>query len=819
MDKNDNNIFNKASKGPDASDIFAIPPVKDVSAEDMFDADEKTLKALNKKPAQRIVEVAADTVSSSAKRFFTATHIILIINILALTGILVYLVARPQVVTIQGPIAAAEEVQEPDHTIVDESVSARSPLEIDERTAEALDEAASLQMAEALFKTRDYEKAFYVYQRLADNLTSNIPADEFLKDYMHLRMALCLQQGGDQSELSEMFHVSLNSKSPVVRAMANYYLIFVEAENKQYLKARRRAYKTLSLLKAFDDGFSPMMEADCYFIIAESLTRHVLLLTNASDDLPGKMWMDTLRIETIPMMRQQQLRSFLQSGVYQLSEGALTPQIRQNKHASVGSQWTAIAMETPIEEMISHFAASVDLNISWQNTDEAVRRRPVTVYLPGTSSQFISEFSIGSTGLIAQMQDEDISIYDPDQYDDLREHKRILIKEAISVWRRFPLRYRGDHRTANAHYAMGLLFEKGGEYVAALGSYKLLASNYSNNPLAPYALLNSSTLKTDMKNYTGAKNDLTELLTQYPDTVLADQATLHLATATMRIGNYKDAMRLFKKVYNINLNNLAQCDAAYGLANCYYLTRDHSQAQKWITLAIKLTSNSSDHRLPNAYFMLGKTNIKLKEFEKASAALKNALSSTTPDEEYLNIIINLVEAEVKQGKYVVALNILENVPIEQLAQELACKVLVAKAVIMRDIELVDSSISMLRRKIEFIADPKLRALLSFELAKSYVVVGDLNFAKKELIENLGNLPAGSDELNLANIILIDTCMKLKNYDQARHAALQYLNSQPPEKERKQVSNMLGRIYTKLDQLDKAALAYAGIFAKTGVAQR
>ncbi len=818
MGKNDENIFNKASKGPDASDIFAIPPVKGVSAEDVFDGDEKTLKALNKKPAQRIVEVAADNVSSSAKRFFTATHIILIINILVLTGILVYLVARPQVVTIQGPVAAVE-VETPDPTVVDESVSAKSLFEIDVRTAETLDEAASLQMAETLFKMRDYEKAFYVYQRLADNLTSNIPADEFLKDYMHLRMALCLQQSGDQTELSKMFNVSLNSKSPVVRAMANYYLIFVEAKNKQYLKARRRAYKTLSLLKAFEDSFSPMMEADCYFVIAESLTRHILLLTNASDELPGKMWLDSLRIETIPMMTQQQLRSFLQSGVYQLSEGALTPQLKLNKHASVGSQWTAITMETPIEEMISHFAAGADLNISWENTDEAVRRRPVTIYLPGTSSQFISEFSIGSTGLIAQMQDDEISIYDPDQYDDLREHKRVLIKEAISVWRRFPLRYRGDHRTANAHYAMGLLFEKGSEYVAALGSYKLLASNYSNNPLAPYALLNSSTLKTDMKNYTGAKNDLTELLTQYPDTVLADQATLHLATATMRIGNYKDAMRLFKKVYNINLNNQAQRDAAYGLANCYYLTRDHPQAQKWITLAIKLTSNSSDHRLPNAYFMLGKTNIKLKEFEKASAALKNALSSTTPDEEYLNIIINLVEAEVKQGKYVVALNILENVPIEQLAQELACKVLIAKAVIMRDIELVDASISMLRRKIEFIADPKLRALLSFELAKSYVIVGDLDFAKKELIENLTSLPADSDELNMANIMLIDSCMKLKNYDQARYAALQYLNSQPPEKERKQVSNMLGRIYTKLDQLDKAALAYAGIFARTGVAQR
>jgi len=420
--------------------------------------------------------------------------------------------------------------------------------------------------------------------------------------------------------------------------------------------------------------------------------------------------------------------------------------------------------------------------------------------------------------LICRFYDNTIIIYDPKFYNNLNDHKEMLLREAISVWRQFGLQYRGDHRTPNAHYALALMLEYADENIAAMGEYKLIASRYSHNRLAPYALLNSSRLKTNIHDYTGASKDLTELIIQYPDTKLIDRASLYLAEATMQKEVYEDAIRMFRKVYNIDMNPESQRNAAYGLGKCYYETKQHDEAKKWLIHAIRLTDDIADYRLSNAYYMLGKTNIELGDYQQASIALKNALGTSTPKEEYLQIILKLVEAEVRQGKYVVALNILENVSISQLSQEDACKVLVTKSRILRDLDLANTGISLLRRKIEFIADSRLRAELTFELVKAYTDVGDYRIARKELTDTINDLPKG-DLSNQANLILIDIAIKLGDYEEAKYICLQFLSYIENTEMKQKASNYLGQIYTKLNQMNKAALAFAGIFDQTVVAIR
>ena len=817
MDAESKNLFDKEAKAPAESDIFAGQVEREVSVRDIFGGDETFFDQIEGVSEPSLVTQASRTVAKAASKFSSVTNIILIINIVVITGIVVFLLVKPPVAAIQAQ--SAEQTTGGDVEDIQTAKAGPEPEPvIEKRDAAALDKASSLQLAETLYREGQYSKAHYVFDKLSKNLTTHIPADAFLKDYMQLRMALCLQKMGDNTDVSRLFTNALQSRSPVVRAMANYHLIFIEIHNKQYLSARTRAYRTLALLRTFNNNFSPTLEVDCYFMLAEALTRHILTMNNAPDTFPGKLWSETMRIETIDEMPQNQLRTFLQTGVYQLSEGALVPQIGKNPHLSVGSQWSIVSLDTPLEELFTRFASASDMNINWNNTQTVDRNKGVTIFLPTASKQFIAEVIAGSIGLICRFYDDTITIYNPEFYNNLNDHKEMLIREAISVWRRFPLRYRGDHRTANAHYALALMLEYADENIAAMGEYRLIASRYSHNRLAPYALLNSSRLKTNMHDYTGASEDLTELIIQYPDTKVIDQASLYLAEATMAKKIYKDAIRMFHKVYNIDLNPESRCNAAYGLGKCYYETKQHKEAKKWLIHAIRLTDDITDHRLSNAYYMLGKTNIELKDYQQASIALKNALGTSTPKEEYLQIILKLIEAEVKQGKYVVALNILENVSISQLSQEDACKLLITKSRILRDLDLSETGISLLRRKIEFIADSQLRAELTLELAKAYADVGDYRVARKELTDIISDLPKGT-LLNQANLMLIDIAIKLGDYEEAKYICLQFLSHIENAEMKQKASNYLGQIYTKLNQMNKAALAFAGIFEQTGVAIR
>jgi len=817
MDTEMKSVFDGAAKPPAASEVFAKETKEDVSARDVFAGDEKLYQLIEKPKPGAIISQAGQSAVNAASRLFSTTHIILVINTLIITAILAYLLLRPPAANVQTqPTVQQTSQQTQSSSQRQDSVGALTPkqLAITERTATALQKASSWQLAEQLYLARNYNQAYYVFDALNAKLTTNIPADEFLRDFFQLKMALCLQKTQDQEDLSGLFTTALQSRSPVVRALTNYHLIFIEAGNKQYLNARTRAYRTIALLKAVEDKLSPTFETDCYFTLAEILTRQILLLNDAPDTLPGQLWSDTLAIESVPQMNQNQLRSFLQTGIYQLSEGAVTPKIQKREHLGAGLQWSVVCIEAPLEEVLSRFASAAKLNVTWQSSDDDVRARPATLYLPTASEQLIAEVAAGSTGLIARFDGDNIVIHNPDVYDDLAEHKARLTREAVAVWRRFLLRYRGDHRTPNAHYALALLHDYAGQAPTALGEYKLVSSGYSHNPLAPFALLNASKLKTNMHDYAGARGDLNEILIQYPDCKLVDQASLYLAEATMAGGLYDDAIKMFRKVYNLDLNRQSQLNAAYGLGKCFYEAQQYAEAAKWLTHAIKLTDNAADHRLRPAYFTLGKAYAALKDYKKASGTLRNALENSAHKKEYIEITLELVQTEIKQQNFVVALNILENIPLSQLSQEYACQVLVAKARILHAIDLNDTAITLLRRKMEFIADSQIRAKLSFELAKCCAAIGDFRIARRRLTDALIDLPAGPLSQQ-ANLLLAEVSMKLNKNKQAEDVCLQLLSGGTDDEIKQKASNLLGQIYTQLKRHDKAALAYAGIFDKIG----
>ena len=803
-----NSVFEMASKPPSTSEVFAKETHPDVSPQDIFAGDEQLHK---------IIERSRNTFSSRLERgvkdtskALTATHIILIANILVITIVLTFMMLKGPtvVVTAGGNLEQTGVAESQKHDILQQRLT--------EQTTAMLDKATSWQVAERLYNNQQYLKAYYMYGKLSDNLTTSLPADAFLKDLLSLKRAMCLLDSEQQDQAGELFSRALRSRSPVVRALANYYMCFVEMKNRHFEELRIRAYKTLALLESIRESFPLNLEADCYFMIGEALTKKTLMLGNLDMDLPGRMWADSIKPYPLPPMTHQELRSFLQKGLYHISEGALTPQIAQNPTFTAGTRWSAVCFDAPLEEIMARFGSEAGKSVQWSVSIKDRKTLPVTMYMPGTGQQIIPEVATGSVGLISQFSTNGISIVNPDFDEGIDMNRTMFAREGIYVWRRFLLRYRGDHRTPNAHYSMALLQENIGQTIAAMGEYRLIVSQYAHNELAPYALLNSSKIKTAMRDYKSAQEDLTELSIQYPDSKVIDQASLYLAEAKLSAGSYDEALKLFRKVYNLNVGSDSQLSASYGIGRCSFLTGKYSETRKWLTYAINHTENPIDHRLVPSYLMLGRALIELKDYQQASNVLQNALGAKLSVEEYVEVILQLVESERSQGKYLMALNMVDSVSLDSLPQNHATRMMVAKAQILRDIGLTEAAITLLRPKIEFIADSSLRAILTLELSKCFIEKGDLRVALVKLSEALPALPVGSTA-NEARLLLAHVSLELGQLDRARDICLKFLSTDDYSNEDKNKAvNLLGKVYTRLNQHDKAALAYAGILDAKGI---
>jgi len=740
-------------------------------------------------------------------------HIFLAANMLLVTVLLCYLVFRPQpthTTTHQPhplPQPAAIHTPSPGPTA---TANARPPVPAGAPATLPDKQPLSWKTGETLYYSGNYQQAFHVFALLADRLPASSDASEAFRDYLQLLQAQCIENLSDGRQSGPFFTTALQSRAPLVRAVADYQLALIENRNRQFFEVRRRAYRTVALVRAFENRLPQNLEADAYFMAAEAITRQVLLLNNHSDRLPGRLWSDSLRAEVMHPMEHQDLNALLQTGLAEFAAHSVEPSVDRHEHFDLGLQWSAVAMDAPLEEVLARIASAAGMNLSWA-ADDDIRKTPVTMCISNASEQFVAEVAAGSAGAIARFDGANIFINDTRQYASLDEYKTLLTSEAIAVWRRFTLRYRGDHRIPNAHYAMGLMLDCAGQTGTALGEYKLVVGRYPNNPLAPFALLNASILKTSMRDHAGARQDLTDLVVQYPDSRIIGAASLHLADATMTLGLHDEAVKIYRRLYNLDPGKHSQREAAYGLGRCYFETKQYEEAAKWFNTAVELTENARDRRLREASFMLGQACIKLQRFPEAARALANAVSDTQSNEEFVKVMLELVKAEVGRHDYVAALNILDNIQSsDSLDQEQSSAVLRARARIYIDIDLVDTAAALLRRKIQFVADSRLRAQLGLELARCYAAAGDLRLARKEVAEALANLPSG-DERQQAQLLLADVCMRLEQYDQSIEACLDLLATGVHDKAiSDRAREIMGLCYTALKQYERAALAYAGV---------
>jgi len=819
---------------PQDADLFATDVHEELSERQVFVGDEDFYRSLEQHAQE--THVPPGLGKQRRKRIFprliprlrlSAVQIILIAGIVTIGGLLLY--------TLFPPSGSASDSDSPDtlktagrKTLPPEPSDANSALLAHKQPQQHTPVAsasggpqpsapASLKVARDFYLQKRYDEAYAVYDRLHQSLPDKDSAFGGQKDFLKLKMALCTLKAGHLEQADRALNETAKSDSHIVKLMTNYHRVSLDMQRKQYLNARKRAYLVIALIAAvdIDTKLASALRSNCYFLIAEAMTRNVLSLSDDDSDLPGKLWSadgESAEIDPFAELDNEQLEALLKSGSDYLTQALLTPQIRKITHEDGTILWSAVCNGAPIEELLARFAANASLDVSWifsptrqaqtpLQTRDIAHTRPVVLYLPVASQQQLIAAAAGQVGLLAHIENDDtIGVYQPDKFSSLSRHISLLCDETISLWQRFLLTFQSDKRIANAHFALGLL--------EAIAEYKLVANRFSFSSLAPYALLHSSKLKssTKVRDYVGAKQDLEQLVSQYPDSDVTTRAYVHLAEYTAKAGLMKEAARIYRKVYNLALSPQSQSVAALGAGKCFYLINDFNSAAKWFTLHIdSAAADRKSEDVCTAYALLGKTYLALKDPQQACLAFQHALDGQLPREEYVETVSALIDGYVEQKEFIQALHALENVDFWQFSQAESVRIMLLKSKILQHMGLIEKAITVLGDQAEYISDPQLRAEILFDIANCYITHGQLQLAHEELTKLLLVVRPGPLAYRIA-VRLAEICSMLGLNSQVISVCTQLMEADVPEQIRQKVAVILAMAHNAQQDYDSAALA-------------
>jgi len=814
------------NQGPADAGLFAGEVHEELSDRETFAGDEDFYKLLaSQGTAQTAATPSQPTETGPGEipkvpiwhKYFSAFLKALAVSIVVIAAILLYIFLKSPLVLVTNwhpPSLAQQTPTAPKPPVPEQTQKPES--------VPPLTQPVSLKVAQDLYLQKDYDNAYAAYDQLRQSLPTGAE-EELLKDFLQLKMALCMRKAGDSDKAGSLFRTLFRSSSPIVNMLANYYMGFSELQKKQYLKARTRAYQAIALIDAvdFSNDWTPLLLSDCHFLIAESMTRHILSLCDVDKDLPGRLWSTAVEVDPFAGLNEAQLRSLLNSGSEQLSKGLLGPQIQNIEQQGTSSRWSVVCHGAPIDELLARFAANAGLNITWdfckapgqEAEKDTVHKRPAILYLSEATTQQFITVAAGHVGLLARPdQKGTINIFNPADYSSLSEHISLLGEEAVSLWHRFLSVFHGDQRVPNAHFALGLLQAQRDQVTDAVAQYKLVANRYAQSSLAPFALLHSSKLKTNLRDYAGARQDLKQLVEQYPESELSDQACLYLADATMKAGLSHEAGRLYSKVYHLGMSLQSQTASAFGAGRCFYEQKDYEAAAKWLTRYFDLAKDHASRNLYSACLLLGKSNLALGKTQQACDAFEAALGGPAGQltrQEYIETVSALVEAKIQQANFLEALALLENTHTRQFSQEEeSIEILLLKSRLLRTMGLADEAIAALGDRAQYTLDPQVKVGISFELAKCYIAKENLELARRDLAEIIMLVEPGPLAHEIA-LELADVCLKLGQSSQTISICSQLLDLGPSAKTKQKALDILAAAYSRQKNYDRAALTLLG----------
>lgn len=757
------------------------------------------------------------------QRQFSTVQKVLAFCILVVAGFLIYALLVPLSVPVTSYTTPAPPArQKPQPTLpagfTTQTASQQPPQPLPP------EQPVSLNVAESFYLQKQYDKAYAVYDKLCQSLPLT-PQHRQMRDFLQLRMAMCLNKKVDFDQADHLFRLVSKSHSPVVRIIANYYRCLFEMQKKQFLKARTRAYQTLALINTvdFDKVWALSLMPDCHFLIAEAITRNALSLCDADKDLPEDLWRNPdIPADPFINLTEEQLRCLLDSGSEQLNKALLSPQIQKLEKTETLPYWSVTCHGASIEELLSRFAANAGFDIHWYleekpSISDTIRKRPLSLYLPAITSQQLIAAAAGSVELLASQplgEEKTVNIFNPEKYHSLSEQVSLLNREAVSLWQSFLLMFHSDHRIPNAHFALGLIQSQNGQIEEAIAEFKLVANRrfLFKTSLAPFALLHSSKLKADLLDYSGAREDLKQLVEQYPDNDISSKARLNLAEVTMKAGLLDEAAQLYKRAYELGPPSKLQLASALGAAKCFYEQQDYQAAAKWFTQYINLAKDHATNNLYSAYLLLGKTCFALGKPQQACEAFQYALAGPLSKEEYIETFSALLQAYMQQENFIKALNTLENIHSMPFSQKESVDLLLLKCRILQAMGLTDKVIAVLRNRADYIYDSQLKAKITLELSKCYITKGNLELARRQLAKILITVEPGPLAHEIA-LELANVCLKLGHNPQTISICSQLLDSAPTEQIKQKALNTMATAHKRLKNYDKAASVLLGHWKK------
>ncbi|MHC4294167.1 MAG: hypothetical protein ACYSTL_01115 [Planctomycetota bacterium] len=659
---------------------------------------------------------------------------------------------------------------------------------------------------EALLNGR-YREALDAYNALLDYSKAR-QENQRISDFLTFRVGQCMTHLGHGDRAEKMYVKAAMSESPIVRAMAHYQLAVRDVLGGQFMRGRMRAYLGIAALAEVDVPLE--LETDCDVLIARALTQKVIDYYG-TDEL---MKWNPMRIsDPFAGFGESRARKLLTEGGGRVTHAVLGPQIEQIEALGRAKQYSVTCARTSIDELLVSFAGKTNVDLKWINTTRGVRSRPVSIHCPRVTEQRFSEVTCGAVGLLSRYTGDGIHIYDPHSYEVLSQQRALLAREAISAWRRLSLKMQDDSRLAQAHFALGVLYELTDELTDAMGEYQLIAKRFEKMDIGAAGLLRSASLRIRLRDFTGARMDLLTLLDQYPNCTDSDKVYLYLGQATMKAGLVSDATGVFRKLYYMNLSSESQRAACIGSARCFYQMGDFEETHKWATRYIGLVS-SPEQELAEAYLLLGESEAALDRGAEAVEAFHYVLASQPSSETRVRAILKLAEVESGRGNFVNAIAALDRIRGLKLTQEQTYPYLLKTAEVFRAMGISQKAASIIRNRLSAVVDPEMRGKLAVELARCYIDENDLEVAGIVLAEFLPKLEPGPTAQE-AECLLAEVALNSGRTSQAITISSELLRSNCNDDIRRRAQEVLGSAYIARQDYENAAMTYSGLLFKQG----
>lgn len=675
--------------------------------------------------------------------------------------------------------------------------------------------------AEVLFEKGKFRAAAGRYGTLMRQAALR-PADALARDLFATRYARCMLELGQTKTAREALGEAPRSESPILRAYAHHMLAVVDHNDGAYTSARRHAYMAIGALGAMTEHHG--LVGDCEYVIARAMSAKVVANRSQKMGLPLK---DLLCADPMFGTNDVALRKLLGNGVQALTKAGLDPSVGQFPDGPLGKRWMAAWAGPPVEQLLQKIATIGGQDVRWGTTDQAMRRRAVTlVFRNGVSQQRLVEVACGMVGLVARFVGDEIVIVNPRKSESMEIKIELFGREAHSMWRRYILADKTDDaRMAAAHYALGRVHESMNNRAEALRAYQTVFNKYDESRVAPMALLRSAAIRQDLKDYVGARKDLLALIDTYPECGLFGQAYLNLGIVTRRDALQKnakkpgsgdglldEAAKIFSRLYYLNVSLETRKHACLELADCLCDRKKYSEAAKWATIYIGHLDVGNAEEVCAGYLTLGTCSAADGALEEAAVAFYQVLGRPATTAQRREALLRLTPVQIKRRHYVGAIGALNRLEREELSPAQTLEYLVLLSESYRRMSLPATAGRILDQKQDSIRDQGILDKIRVELARCQIQMGEGKYpsARKLLRKALDSMIMRGDEDDKPSILavhveLADLSLKLGEASLAIAGILPIVATRDcPDDLRRRARQILAAAYVREGKYAQAA---------------